>query len=199
MYNVNILDNFNNINILNSSINNKLFQFINKANELVDLSDNMYQIEKTINLNKISLKGYVLDSSTCLLLKDNNIANYSIDELIKYMNQYEETTNNDCSPYYLALSLYKLLDDIEKRVNDKINLEISLLSKITNLINTIDSIDLNEYQNLYTSIKNELDSKYLQNIIDENNYNAYIQILKDIFDFYLNGYPNIPDDYLYHI
>lgn len=68
-YSVRILEAFMDINKIHDSINNKMFQFITKANELVELSENMYQIEKTIKLNKISLKGYILDSSCCSFLK----------------------------------------------------------------------------------------------------------------------------------
>ena len=56
-----------------------------------------------------------------------------------------------------------------------------------------------EYEYLYNEIKNELNSKYLnQNLIDDKSYGICIQILNDIFNFYISGYPDIPDEYLYH-
>ena len=60
--NVKVLESYVEIDKIHDDINNKIFNFITKANELVELSDDDYQIEKTLNLNKISLKGYVLDS-----------------------------------------------------------------------------------------------------------------------------------------
>ena len=36
------------------------------------------------------------------------------------------------------------------------------------------------------------------NKLNEKSYNLCIQILNDIFNFYISGYPNIPDEYLYH-
>lgn len=69
------------IDKIHDDINNKMFDFITKANELVELSEDDYQIEKTLMLNKISLKGYVLDSDLCNQLSKNNINNYSINEL----------------------------------------------------------------------------------------------------------------------
>lgn len=198
-YSVKNLEAYMDIDKIHDSINNKMFQFITKANELVELSENMYQIEKTIKLNKISLKGYILDSPCCSFLKENNISDYTINELKNYLVRYEKSSNEDCTSYYLALSLYELLEEIEKTVDNRINLEIDKISELTNTIRKIKNIDSNEYEYLYNEIKNELNSKYLnQNLIDDKSYGICIQILNDIFNFYISGYPDVPDEYLYH-
>lgn len=198
-YSVKILEAYMDIDKLRDSINNKLFEFINKANELVEQSEDMYQIEKTIKLNKISLKGYILDSPCCSLLKENNISDYAINELKNYLVRYEKSSNENCTSYYLALSLYELLEEIEKMVDNKINLEIDKISELTNTINNVKNIDSGGYEDLYNKIKNELSNKYLnQNLIDDKSYGICIQILNDIFNFYIGGYPDIPDEYLYH-
>ena len=198
-YSVKILEAYMDIDKIHDSINNKMFQFITKANELVELSENMYQIEKTIKLNKIPLKGYILDSPCCSFLKENNISDYTINELKNYLARYEKFSNEDCTSYYLALSLYELLEEIEKTVDNKISIEIDKISELTNAIKKIKNIDSSEYEYLYNEIKNELNSKYLnQNLIDDKSYGICIQILNDIFNFYISGYPDIPDEYLYH-
>ena len=198
-YSVKILETYMNIDKIHDSINNKMFQFITKAKELVELSENMYQIEKTIKLNKISLKGYILDSPCCSFLKENNISDYTINELKNYLVRYEKSSNEDCTSYYLALSLYELLEEIEKAVDNRISLEIDKISELTNTIRKIKNIDSNEYEYLYNEIKIELNSKYLnQNLIDDKSYSICIQILNDIFNFYISGYPDVPDEYLYH-
>lgn len=102
--NVKILESYVEIDKIHDDINNKIFNFITKANELVELSDDDYQIERTLKLNKISLKGYVLDSDCCKNL-NNNITDYSIDELKNYLIQYEKLFNSNYSKYYLAISL----------------------------------------------------------------------------------------------
>ena len=48
-----------------------------------------FKVEEIILLNKISLKGFILDSSCCINLNMNNIINYSIQELKAYLMQYE--------------------------------------------------------------------------------------------------------------
>ena len=198
-YSVKILEAYMDIDKIHDSINNKMFQFITKAKELIELSENMYQIEKTIKLNKISLKGYILDSPCCSFLKENNISDYTINELKNYLVRYEKSSNEDCTSYYLALSLYELLEEIEKAVDNRISLEIDKISELTNTIRKIKNIDSNEYEYLYNEIKIELNSKYLnQNLIDDKSYSICIQILNDIFNFYISGYPDVPDEYLYH-
>lgn len=196
--NVKILESYVEIDKIHDDINNKIFNFITKANELVELSDDDYQIEKTLKLNKISLKGYVLDSDLCNQLNENNMNDYSIDELKKYFNQYESSSNTDYSNYLLALSLYELIEDIEGQVDSKIELEINELSNIIQDISNIKNLDKNDYENAYYNYKSQLDNCFKKDKLDEKSYGICIQILNDIFNFYISGYPNIPDEYLYH-
>lgn len=179
---------------IHDEVNDKIYNFITKANELVELSEDDYQIEKTLKLNKISLKGYVLDSECCISLKESNINNYSIEELKHYLTKY----NSDYSKYLFALSLYELIEDIEEQVDKKISLEINVLSNIISNIDSIRIIKNEEYERLYYDIKNQLDNDVKNKRIDAKTYNICIQILNDIFNFYISGYPNIPDEYLYH-
>ena len=196
--NVKILESYVEIDKIHDDINSKIFSFITKANELVELSEDDYQIEKTLMLNKISLKGYVLDSDLCNQLNENNMNDYSIDELKNYIMQYEKSFNTDYSQYLLALSLYELIENIEKLVDSKIELEINELSNIIQNISDIKNTDKTNYENLYLNFKNQLDNCFKENKLDEKSYGICIQILNDIFNFYISGYPNIPDEYLYH-
>ena len=192
-----ILESYVEIDKIHDEINNKIFNFITKANELVELSEDDYQIEKTLKLNKISLKAFILDSSCCITLKDNNIIDYSIKDLKGYLMQYEQSKNEDYSKYYLAVSLYENVEDIERLVDKKITLEINELSQIVSDIDNIKVSDKNKYETIYFNIKNKLDESLKKDRLDEKSYNICIQILNDIFNFYISGYPTIPDEYLY--
>lgn len=192
-----ILESYREIDKIYNDINNKLFSFITKANELVELSQDKYQIEKSLLLNKISLKGYVLDSELCIELDKNNMREYSIDKLQEYFTQYEKAYNVNCINYFLALSLYKQIEEIEKLVDTKINLEIKELSKIILDINNVSIRDKSEYEKLYTMFKQQLDDYYRNNQLDDQAYKICIQMLNDIFNFYITGYPLIPAEYLY--
>lgn len=192
--NIKILESYEKIEKINNNISNKMFDFITKASELVDLSDDDYQIEKTLKLNKISLKGYVLDSQCCIQLSNNNIVDYSIEELKEFLRQYEKLNNEDCSKYFLTLSLYEMIEDIENQVDSKVELELKELSTVIPDINKITSADKLEYENLYMIFKNQINN--YQEKLDEKSFNIYLQILNDVFNFYISGYPNIPDEYL---
>lgn len=196
---VKILESYMDIDKIHDEINNKIFQFITKASELVELSEDMYQIERTIKLNKISLKGYLLDSPCCNFLKENNINNYTIEDLKNYLNKYEQLNNEDCSKYYLAVSLFELLEDIKNLVEDKIDLEISKIFELTPLINDIDKIDSNDYERLYNNIKNDINNKYLKrNLIDDKSFDTCMRFVNDIFNFFISGYPDIPNEFLFN-
>lgn len=195
--NLKILELYVEIDKIQDEINNKMFNFITNANQLVELSEDDYQIEKTIKLNKISLKSYILDSPCCSSLQENNITNYSIEELKNFFVKYEKIYNEDLSKYYLALSLYEILEEIEKLVDKKIEREISEISNIFNDIRNIQNIVSDEYEKLYFDSKNKINIEYKNNKINDMAYNLCIQLLNDIFNFYMNGYPNIPDEYLY--
>ena len=194
--NLKILESYVEIDKIHDDINNKMFNFVTKALELVELSEDDYQIEKTLKLNKISLKGYILDSDCCTKLNENNITDYSIDELKKYFLNYEDTYHEDCSKYYLAINLYKLIEEIEKAVDIKFKLEIDSLTIILPNIGTIKNVSKPEYEKLYLSFKNQLDNYFQNQKLDEKVYNICIQVVNDIFDFYMNGYPNISNEYI---
>lgn len=190
---VKILETYMDIDKIHDDINNKIFQFVTKATELIDLSEDMYQVERTIKLNKISLKGYILDSPCCTFLKDNNVIDYTIDDLKNYLVKYEQFSNEDCSPYYLAITLYELLEKIESLVDTKIELEINKLSELAQIVNEIKNINNENYETLYNEIKNQLNNDYLnKNLIDDKAFNICIQILNDIFNYYISGYSDIP-------
>ena len=197
-FSLKILESYIEMDKIQNKINSEMFNFITKANELVELSEDDYQIEKTLKLNKISLKGYVLDSECCVNLSANNIKDYSINELKNYLIQYEKSFNVDYSNYFLALSLYEAIEEIENLVDNKVNLEIQKINGLIPNINNIKSISQNEFEKLYLNLKNQLDNYFKANSLNVKSYNICIQILNDIFNFYINGYPNIPDEYLYH-
>ena len=191
-----ILESYNNIKKIQSVINDNLVTFLTKAAELVEMSEDMYQIEKSIKFNKISLKSYILDSECCIALKNNNIADYTIDELKSYLENFENVENKDCSSYYLAISLYDLLENIEKDVENKINLEIQLLLQFDGALGNIEGINVEEREALYNKVKVTLTNNYWRKgVITEENFGILIEMLNDIFNYYVNGYPTIPNDY----
>lgn len=167
---------------------NLVMAFITKAYELVQLSEGLYQIEYTIKLNQISLKDYILNSDICNLLKSNNIHNYSISDLKEYIKKYESSNISDITSTKLALELYEMLEEIKEIEDAKITYEISKMGNILENISNISHVDKNKYQDLYNDLLKQVKVKYLDNnYIDDKINNYIIQILNDIFNYYLYG------------
>lgn len=194
-YNEIITNVYKNVSELYKKTNEKMFQFITKASEFVDLSENLYQIERTIKLNKISIKAYILDSDCCKSLAKINISNYSIDDLKEYLKKYELEMKENCEIYTMAINLYELLEEIETLVDERINLELTEISNLIKIVNDIKSMFKDDLENLYLQIKNQLMNDFVKpKLINNETYNNCMYIINDIFNFYISGYPNIPDE-----
>lgn len=192
---VEILEIFTEKQNYDEKYNNLIVSFITKAYELVDLSEDLYQLEHTIKLNQISLKDYILNSEICNFLKNNNINNYSIKDLKYYMQKYEDQNISDLTSYKLALELYEKLDEIKNIENSKIDYEINRMCNILEEISDVKKIDKSKYQDLYNQLLDQIKVKYLDNnLIDDKIYNYVVQILNDIFNYYLYGNKEIPVD-----
>ena len=192
---VEILEIFTEKQKYDEKYNNLMFSFVTKAYELVDLSEDLYQLEHTIKLNQISLKDYILNSEICNFLKNDNINNYSIEDLKGFMRKYEIQNISDITSYKLALELYERLDEIKNIENSKIDYEINRMSSILEDINNIESIDKDKYRDLYNHLLEQIKVNYLDNnLIDDKINNYVVQILNDIFNYYLYGNKEIPVD-----
>lgn len=192
---VEILEIFTEKQNYDEKYNNLMFSFVTKAYELVDLSQDLYQLEHTIKLNQISLKDYILNSEICSFLKNNNINNYSIEDLREFMKKYEIQNISDITSYKLALELYEKLDEIKSIENAKIDYEINRMSNILEDISNVENIDKDKYQDLYNHLLEQIKVNYLDNnLIDDKINNYVVQILNDIFNYYLYGNKEIPVD-----
>ena len=85
-----------------------------------------------------------------------------------------------------------MADEIEELIDEKIELEMTTIYDIADIITEIENINKNEYENLYLKIKFNIENNYLnKNIIDNNIYDLCISILNDIFNYFISGYPEI--------
>lgn len=173
------------INIINETkkydekYNTLLANILSNAESLVDISNGVYQIEHTIRANKISLKDYVLNSDVCTILKDNNIHNYSIEELRNYIAKYNSQSTIS---YSLALNLYEEFEQLEKFEKDKVEYEVNSLKGLID-INDISKLSKDELDSLYERVIIKIKDYSLSNDLEEN-MNI---IINDIFNYYKNG------------
>ena len=173
------------INVINESkkydekYNSLLINILSNAETLVDISNGVYQIEHTIRANKISLKDYVLNSDICTILRDNNIHNYSINDLKNYISRYNSQST---VPYSLALNLYEEFEQLEKCEKDKVEYEVNSLKGLID-INDISKLSKDELDSLYERVITKIKDYSLSNDLKES---ANIMV-NDIFNYYKNG------------
>lgn len=165
--------------------------FLTKARELVTLSNDLYQIEQTIRLNKISLKDYLLNSEICKYLEETNNVFYTLNDLKRYITTYEKVNNMELTSYTIAIDLYEILEKIEKLEERKIEYELEKLIPFEKDLETLKSLT-SDYQTLYNSCLNNIKIAYLdKGLISQSNYQYLRYILADIFNYYENGHLKI--------
>lgn len=175
-------------------IANLINDFLTKAHELVTLSNDFYQIEKTIRLNKISLKDYLLNSEICKYLEETNNVFYTLNDLKRYITTYEKVNNMELTSYTMAINLYEELEKIEKLEDRKIEYELESLIPFIKDLENLKSLT-SDYQTLYNSCLNNLKIAYLdKGLISQSNYQYLRYILADIFNYYEKGHLKISRD-----
>ena len=172
--------------------NSSMYEFIKKANELVGLTLGMYQIENSIKLNKISLKGYILESNTCKELKNQNREGYTIQQLKKHLYKLDSENNQETNVLIKAVSLYEILEKIEKEEYNDNKVLLKELGKVydkTILLNyDINIKDKNKINQDYTTLINQITNEYINtNLIDEKTKQYTAMLINQIFTFIFNG------------
>lgn len=181
------------VSAYNKQIEEQLEDFTTGCYTLKETSAGKYQVQKTTRLNKIYLQGYILDSKLCRQFKANNITNYSLTNLKDYITKNYNNLDTDYTSYYQALSLYEKANNLEELIDDKIELEIDLLSNYEKDIEKLKYQELKKEQLVafYKEIKEKLVKKLTNNIMASQTKNSILIILNDVFEFLWSGYPTI--------
>lgn len=181
------------VSAYNKQIEEQLEDFTTGCYTLKETSAGKYQVQKTIILNKIYLQGYILDSKLCRQFKANNITNYSLTNLRDYITKNYNNLDTDYTSYYQALSLYEKANNLEELIDNKIELEIDLLSNYEKDIEKLKYQELKKEQLVafYKEIKEKLVKKLTNNIMASQTKNSILIILNDVFEFFWSGYPTI--------
>lgn len=121
-------------NEIESDIKNFIIEF--------NMSGLEYDIEPKISHMIILLKGDVLNSDFCKMLKSKNI-DFTADELLDYIHSAELNNGDNLDDVKLNIKLYKLLENINEK---NVNLKSILLNTINVILEkNYDKIDGNEF------------------------------------------------------
>ena len=168
---------------------NKYFDLLNKflktSDIMIEKSNGIYQLEETIKLNKISLKGYILESDFCKKLSDDGIENFTLDELKKYLLEYK--SDIDIENISIAINMYETISKLESIENNEVKVMLENLEKIYNDKLRYNLINEEELDSKYNIIINDINNKYDSKILDEISKNCLIEIVNKIFDYHKNG------------
>jgi len=168
------------------SYSNQIYLCLQSCGELVELLDGLYQVEATLELNRISLKGLILESSLCKML-DNNKIEYTLLDLKKCLYQFMDNENIDFEVIEKEILLYETIDNlilVEKMQMDEIVYKINDILKLDlSFENTIDSSLLLQSKN---KIMIEVRKLLELNVLDQETYIMFDNLVNQVLNFYLN-------------
>ena len=148
-------------NEIESDIKNFIIEF--------NMSGLEYDIEPKISHMIILLKGDILNSDFCKMLKSKNI-DFTADELLDYIHSAELNNGDSLDDVKLNIKLYKLLENINEK---NINLKSILLNTINVILEkNYDKIDSNEFNIITKELvqNNTLDELTFKYILEFYNY-----------------------------
>ena len=160
---------------------NYLSRFYNEAEKLVTLSNGKYQIEKNIKLNKISIKGYILDSD---IIKKFNLDEFRLFELKQYLNNIK---SDDKYNKMVAIKLYEILDNMEQVELNQISNSLYYIQMITGSLFEEEIEDKSNLSTSYNNLLNIINNYKKSNILNDDLYNKTIYCLNFLFNYYVNG------------
>lgn len=193
------------INIINTAIqriNNyslysqSLYQYLQNSGELVNLTEELYQIEDTLELNRISLKGMILESNLCKFL-DNSGISYTLPELRSYLYQQYSNDNLDIEVIDKEITLYETIEDLVNFENNQID---GLAHVISNILK--EKSYLNRKQDLKLlkenkiKIEMKIDKMYETKVLDAVTKDLLLNMINQIFNNYMNIQAKLPLDIL---
>lgn len=167
-----------------NNFTNILSIFYNNVYDLVNLSNGKYQIENTIKLNKVSIKGYILESDFVKHLNNINIKEFKLNDLKKYLIQ---TQNENNEHLLLAIKLYELLDQLEIIEKNEIDDLIDYIQIITGISIRNKLTNKDELAVIYSLLSNKIGEYEKNKLIDENLKNRFLDCLNVLFNYYING------------
>ncbi len=171
---IKIVNDYKNISEELNKYNSDISNFVIECEELISISDNNFFINENLEYTQIAIKGYILNSDMCELLKRKNIENCTIKELIEFSYAYEEKSQKDMELVRQAIKLYKESNKLLKMYNDIISeIEKSLLSIIP--------FEKDNKENNYKEINNLLSN----NIVDSITFKYSNDLINRLY--YLNN------------
>ena len=177
------------LNIQESKYNEQMIKFIQDANEMVTVSDGSFQLNDSLEHNKIALKGNILESDLVKELNSKGIKDFTPEDLRTiHIPFYEQEHNIKLIETSLAIKLYEQIENIEKINQNK----IETLHKNLKYILGKDIITKTIKKNNIEEAMNKIDELHTKNILDLKTKNIILQILNQLLNYYQNNNLIVP-------
>ena len=183
--------------------NNLLENLLNKAEELKIKTSGDYEIipNNDITFNRAVVKTYLLGSEFGKFLAENT-KDFSIENMKKFFEEYQDTQIFDAGITKEAIDLYDMFENYKNMENERIDAIVKNLTKILNgqvlsRYNQKIIINENEKAVMQTTLKNEFQyedcyklsliesEKLLSNLqLKPTDYKLLIDLLEEVFTNY---------------
>lgn len=197
--------------IQEQSYHEKMSRFIEHATELENMTNGSYQLQDTLEYNKISLKGILLESDLVKELNEKGIENFTIADLRAHSYHYDQEHQVDMTTIDTTIFLYTQIEELEKIEEKKMEMISRTLGSILgeNVVSkyieksytnqegqlVIEQIEKTEeeLQKDYQSAYRTTDELYVnEGTLDIKTKNITINMLNQLFDYYKNGHKKLP-------
>lgn len=169
-----------------------LYEYLQNSGELVELTEELYQIEDTLELNRISLKGMILESSLCKKLDSDGIS-YTLPELRSYLYQQINDDSIDVEVLDKEIDLYETIEDLINFENNQIDMMANIISNVLVEKSHLKKED-NQYllENNKNKVAEKINKMYDLKIFDDITKDLLFNMINQIFNNYMNVQMKLP-------
>lgn len=198
--------------IQEAKYNEQMVQFIQEANEFVNLTNGAYQIDEKLSENEMMLRGHILESELAKELNEKGIEDFTLGDLkTGYLPLYEQEHGVNLTDTKFAIGLYEKVEDIEKleqkqmeiierNLGDLLGKDIVSKYEEKGIIKSDGQAVLEHTEksndNLqadYIKAMSKIDELYVnEGKLDLQTKNATTQMLNQLFTYYKNGNKKVP-------
>lgn len=179
--------------LYNLNSKNKLFelmkQILEYSKKLEKLSEYQYILNEDLEKNRIQVKGFILESRFITYLKENNIEEFSFEELEKYLNRYIDSSGDTIDEVSTAMKLYPLILKYRDMFLGNYDNVRHYLSNVfePNLLENKGNL-----KNKYESILEQIQIMNLNNQIDNRTKENLEELINELFTYYVDNKIKVP-------
>lgn len=168
--------------------------FLTAANNFAAKTSYKYMPQKTIEKNKLSIRGFVMESDFVKKLNEAGIFNFTFSEIKEHFVNYQTKLGYIVEDINDAFNLYNLVDGLANNENKKLNMIVKTFNTLFPEIKipSLKRINKDNIDSFHESVSNNLKVNYLDKNLINNELYVFVEGLYDyVFNFIVNGYKQL--------